>query len=605
MVPTQRRRSASIEADFYLHPGDRISKPISSFNTKTTNVLLKITVPRRTGRKRKRGSEGEFLAFPQASSSSPPLLSDPNDAKVLFQSLQDKTDRYVVEAVGLVQHTHRFRRLPDFVWSTQKSSFMAKFKDHILPFEYPRLKEFKFDMSKGVQEDNDIPPPPLWTRHAVPFNLSFGRVPVTKDDLSSADLPSLDEMQILGRNKLFMVPFDAPTVPTAPSSSLPPESSLVPPLRNLIGAMRKIFSHRPIYTRRAAQNTIPADIWTAVSPNAVKHLWQYIGFLWVSGPWRDTVCAWGVDPRKDISMRRYQTVVFQVESDSKEPNAGRSKAKSRIDRHLAAKAEVRDGHLFNGKTMRLDGKLWQICDISDPLLRSLVDTDVLRDNCDIMSDGWYTNGTLAKIRVIMKAKVSAILAGEAIDEQLESELSRLQEKVPDILTEENRAEAIFEKGTATARMMKWAESLRTTAIRSGGDKVARGPETAKPKASLRAVANKKTAVYRQGRGRGGGGGRPRKKRGMERGEGHIGAGDEQEMIDPRLRDTTGETEDVDREAALKESGDDAESSDQETSSSNSNTESSDEESDDEDSETDDDNTSEDTDEEDGESNTSD
>lgn len=413
-----------------------------------------------------------------------------------------------------------------------------------------------------------------------------------KDDLPATDLSTLDDTQILGRNKLFMVPFDTPFVPTAPSSGLPPESSLVPPLRNLVSAMREMFSHRPICTRRAAQNILPADVWRAVGPNAVKHLWQYIGFLWVSGPWRDTICAWGVDPRKDKSMRRYQTMVFQVESDSKEPKTNRRKAKSRIDRHLAARAEVRDGHLFDGKTMRLDGKVWQICDVLDPLLKSLIDIDVLRDDCDVVSDGWYTNGTLAKIRVIMKAKVSKILAGEVVDAQLESELSRLKEKVPDILTEENRAEAIFEKGTASARMMKWADSIRTTAIRTGGiktgvKKVTWGSETTKRKAK----------VHGQGRGRGRGGGKPRKKRGGERGGGPVGAGDEQRMIDPRLRINIGESEDAEREAALREFEDDVESSD-ESSSSSSGIESSDEESDDEKTETKDDNTSEETEDED-------
>ncbi|KAI4179270.1 MAG: hypothetical protein L6R41_007936 [Letrouitia leprolyta] len=103
-------KAASIEADFYLHPGNPNSRPIPSFNTKTTNVLLKVTVPKRTGRKRKRGSEDAFLELPKAPSSRPSLLSDPNDAKFLFQSLQDNSDRYVVEAVGPVQQTHRFRR---------------------------------------------------------------------------------------------------------------------------------------------------------------------------------------------------------------------------------------------------------------------------------------------------------------------------------------------------------------------------------------------------------------------------------------------------------------------------------------------------------------
>ncbi|KAL9028667.1 MAG: hypothetical protein Q9196_003001 [Gyalolechia fulgens] len=547
------------------------SKPIASFNTKTSNVLLKITVPKRTGRKRKRGGDGEFLESSQPPSSKPSLLSDPDDAQALLQSMRDNADQYCIEAVGSVQRTHRFR--------------------------HPRLKDFKFDMSKGVQEKNDLPPPPQWTRHVIPLNYSYCRIPKIKNHLASTDLTTLDGRQTIGRNKLFMLTLDAPSVPAAPSTSLPPESSLAPPLRNLVAAMRQIFIHRPVCTRRVVQNTVPADIWSAAGPNSIKHLWQYIGFLWISGPWRDTICAFGVDPRKDKTMRRYQTMVFQVDSDSKEPNIDRSKAKSRIDRNLAAKMEVRDGHLFDGRTVRLDGKVWQICDVLDPLLKSLIDTDRLRDNCDIVSDGWYTNGTWAKIKVIMKAKVSAILAGEIDHEQLENELLKLKQKVPDILTEENRAEAIFEKGSASARMVKWADTIRTSVTRPGGKKIAWGSETAKQPPRVLASAAKKTAVPGRAKESGWRGGRSRKKSGGARAdklEGQNGAVNEQKMIDPRLRGAAGDLADEEREAALRGFEDDLEDSDKEGSSmESSGTESLDEESDEDEPDTDDVNTSED------------
>ena len=67
---------------------------------------------------------------------------------------------------------------------------MAKMRAHILPFDCTcsnnpfflllslidlvdtKLKNFKFDMSKGVQEENDIIPPPQWTHQTLPFNYS-------------------------------------------------------------------------------------------------------------------------------------------------------------------------------------------------------------------------------------------------------------------------------------------------------------------------------------------------------------------------------------------------------------------------------------------------
>ncbi|KAL8838617.1 MAG: hypothetical protein Q9170_002063 [Blastenia crenularia] len=550
--------SVSIEAGLRLHPGNPNSKPIPSFNTKTKDVLLKITVPQRTGRKRKRGSNGVFSESTQVVSSKRSLLSDPDDAKLLFQSMREHSDKYQIKVVGKIQQTHRFRRLPDFVWSTENSPFMAKMREHILPFEYPRLKNFELDMSKGVQERNDIPPPPLWTRHSIPFNYSYCRKSGLKRTRASTDPLTFHDTRKSRRNKLIMITIDTPSVPTAPSIELPPESSFAPALRELLVAMREVLSRRPLCTRRVVQNEVPADVWKAVGSNAAKQLWQYIGFLWISGPWRDTICTFGLDPRKHKELRRFQTVGFQVEPDPTDTRLDRTKiTKSRTDRNLADIAEVRDGHLFDGITVRLDGKLWQLCDISDLLLKSLIDTEVLRDECHILSDGWYTNGLWAKIKVIMKAKITAVLAGHGDKEQLDNELLQLHQKIPDVLTDDNRSQALFDKNAVSARMMKWAEAVRTTASRPGGRSKAWGPETAKQKAhALRVIAAKKKAKKAaSGRGRG----RPSKdKDGMRREEVDHGEG----VIDPRLRDLTIDSAEVERQVAFSLRESDIEVSDE-------------------------------------------
>ncbi|KAI4128311.1 MAG: hypothetical protein LQ338_002810 [Usnochroma carphineum] len=531
--------SASIEADLHFHPGDRNSKPVASFNTKTSNILLKITVPKRTGLKRKRGSDDVW----QESSQAPPpeqlLLSDPEDARRLVRSLRDNPDRYRIEPVASIAQTHRFR--------------------------HPRLKEFRFDMSKGIQRENDLIPPPIWTRQMIPYNYSYRQNPSLKQSYTSNGVPTLRNTQAARRNMIFVISHDAPSVPTEPHSELAPESTLAPPLQALLGAMRDIFAQRPVGTRRSVQNQVPPDIWKAVGPHAAKQLWQYVGFLWNSGPWRDAICAFGVDPRKDKEMRRYQTVVFQFEPEPTDSRADHTTVtKSKIDRGLAAKGEIQRGHLFDGETVCLDGKVWQICDISDPLLKSMLDTKTLRDECDTFSDGWYTNGTWAKLKVVMKAKISAILAGAGNDMQLENELLRLHQKIPDVLNEKNRSQAIFDKGSVPSRMVKWAELVRTTATRPGGRGVAWGPETAKKKADVPKVSHaKKTAVPGRGRGRGFGGGRPRKQvRGgrTSRLNDHSRPSDGQDLIDPRLRDITGDVEDVARDLAMRAFEDDVESS---------------------------------------------
>jgi general transcription factor 3C polypeptide 5 (transcription factor C subunit 1) len=88
--------------------------PILSRNAPTQNVLLKITVPRRTGRRRKHGSQepfsGDIVKEDTRSYTShlrsQSRLDDPDE---LLKALKDNLGRYEVEAVATIDHTHRFR----------------------------------------------------------------------------------------------------------------------------------------------------------------------------------------------------------------------------------------------------------------------------------------------------------------------------------------------------------------------------------------------------------------------------------------------------------------------------------------------------------------
>ena len=128
---------------FYLNPENPFCKPIMSHNARSHNVVLKVTVPKRTGRKRKRGSndpwEGdvelndvndEALAETATEVCSKARLDDP---KTLRQKLEDNVGNYQVEAVGIINNTHRFRGLADFYWDMSKSDFANRYVNQVLP----------------------------------------------------------------------------------------------------------------------------------------------------------------------------------------------------------------------------------------------------------------------------------------------------------------------------------------------------------------------------------------------------------------------------------------------------------------------------------------
>jgi len=127
----------------YLRPNDPACAVLESHVAPTSNVLLKITVPKRTGRKRKRGSQGLYVV-----DDDPAQLTRP-DASTVFQSIKDNIDKYQVEAVGVVNTTHRYRGLKslrllvkstltpfqgmaDFHKSTVHSPFVSRFREQVL-----------------------------------------------------------------------------------------------------------------------------------------------------------------------------------------------------------------------------------------------------------------------------------------------------------------------------------------------------------------------------------------------------------------------------------------------------------------------------------------
>jgi general transcription factor 3C polypeptide 5 (transcription factor C subunit 1) len=90
----------------FLRPDDPLSRPLKSTNTASNNVLLKVTVPKRTGRKRKRGSNEPFQDAPvETIAESVPRPT----AKNLLRSLRDNESKYQIKPIGKVERTHVFR----------------------------------------------------------------------------------------------------------------------------------------------------------------------------------------------------------------------------------------------------------------------------------------------------------------------------------------------------------------------------------------------------------------------------------------------------------------------------------------------------------------
>lgn len=245
-----------------------------------------------------------------------------------------------------------------------------------------------------------------------------------------------------------IVLYNVETVPHGVSRDSKPIANLDSAQREMIDRVRKLFEERPIWTRRALNNQLPDK-----APNfLLKYAISYCGYTFRSGPWRDAIVRFGVDPRTDPKYRIYQTLMFQLVSSTR-PRKGTRSGYERGYRRTGNK----QSHIFTGKLpFPPDGKIWQLCDIQDPIVANILCTTALRDTCDTSYFGWYKNGTIAKVKVILRWKTNDLMRGITPTDQPLLKLLSLPEEV----TEENQHLASLPSLGSTLQELSLASSYK-------------------------------------------------------------------------------------------------------------------------------------------------
>lgn len=244
-------------------------------------------------------------------------------------------------------------------------------------------------------------PGPKMTNHTIPQNWGWHQNSNIHHEIEA----DTGKNVLINRSKpkkvqVSYLRFDVPSVPQESPFEIPDDSRM----QDIIAELTEAFQERPIWSRRALHNRLAGS--------RVRHLMkaglQYVGYQFKGGPFRECVVKYGLDPRPDPQYRKYQTVFLKVYEDQRNTGVAWHDMRSAYSlSRQAAKGPI-DGHLFDGKRVTLDGKAWQLCDISDPLLAGLIENSPYAKTFEINADGWYLNGSMAKIRGIMRAKVMAI-----------------------------------------------------------------------------------------------------------------------------------------------------------------------------------------------------
>ncbi|KAJ4302171.1 tau 95 subunit of transcription factor TFIIIC [Collariella sp. IMI 366227] len=201
------------------------------------------------------------------------------------------------------------------------------------------------------------------------------------------------------------------------------------PIAAIITEMRLAMDERPIWTRRSMWNRLGAK-FAELPKNGglVRHCLQYAGYQFKGGPWRDALVRYGLDPRTDPRYRVYQTLIFKLHK-TRIGSVGRSwQAVRRKEigvsnfgkawQDLAGKDEASlRTHVFNGESFSTDGKVWQVCDITDPLLAQLFADAEVREECDVEVSGYYHRVLWSVAKAIMKCKMVAIRFNRTVTDE--------------------------------------------------------------------------------------------------------------------------------------------------------------------------------------------
>ncbi|THY54470.1 hypothetical protein D6C97_05724 [Aureobasidium pullulans] len=441
-----------------LRPHDPLAKKLVSKEMAVQNVLLRVTVPKRTGRKRKRGSNDPFEYHAEGrevldEDAEDAPIAPPLTAEQLRRRLIDNTDAYTVQPVATIKQTHRFRALPDFQLQAGSQPVMDQIGKSLVNPTLSSIKNFHLDMTPGRPANEELIAPPNFTSFEQSLNYLYKQNPGVTHLTDEQGRVKTVNTQAPKKRQVVSVPHDIDEVPTEPPKGLPAIEKQSEALQQCVKNLLELLENRPAVTRRVACNLID---WG--NEALFKEATQYVGYSFKSGPFRDTLVKYGLDPRTDPKYRCYQTFSFQLIAKDKVIAAAKKMrdGKNQWIRSDRYRKDEEPSHVFDGKSMTTNGKTWQVCDIKEPVLADLLATEDLRSEFDFETYGWYRNGTVAKARIIMRDMIGMMLSGQAPDTAAYQTVF----VIPNQVDKSSYAECYFDRNAHGEKVMQLSMEIR-------------------------------------------------------------------------------------------------------------------------------------------------
>ncbi|TFY80278.1 hypothetical protein EWM64_g3735 [Hericium alpestre] len=436
-VSSAFRRSTSKNdslLELNLRPDNPFSHPIPGDIVPTNNILLKVVKRKR----RKLNPDGQ----------------------------EEIVGEYTADAVGVIPKTARFRSMVDYQFQPDMSDPVSKLRmamnamdaDGIRSYSIPQEKE-EYTLAEdpdAMQIDPQLAidpqliggsqehaprrkttlrmfPPPLFSRQTIPQNYNYKANPVsvvatTVDEETGEEKKRLiNKMRWKGYGPISILHAEK-EVPKKPPANVEEVRDQYD--QKLIQALEERFQERPIWTRAALLNQFThAQARDIVNSKVLLPLACYV---FQDGPWRDTLIRFGYDPRHHREARFYQRLYFRnLNHPMARPSVVTRRQESRYaatSQSRAATEKDRDerrSHIFDGQTITSETAAFQLCDITDPLLKEMIESEEEVRESSNERDGWYTTHALERIKAVLRFKFFSLLEGHvATDEECEKILTQ-------------------------------------------------------------------------------------------------------------------------------------------------------------------------------------
>ncbi|KAI9001131.1 RNA polymerase III transcription factor IIIC subunit-domain-containing protein [Trametes punicea] len=400
-----------------LRPGNPYAHPIPGEIVPTNNILLKVV------KRRRKKKDGDAAG---------------GDGAV---------GEYTIEAVGSIPKTARFRSMADIQYQPDMSDPVARLRkamdtmdvDGILRYHIPPEKE-DYSITEADALAMDIDPqllgegdaagsstttktrsnlrlftPPLFSRQVVPQNYNYKANPASIETIVVDEETGEEKKRLINRMRWkgygpIAISYADKGVPEKPSAAVEEQRGQAD--KKILKRLEELFEERPIWTRAAIFNQFsPMEVRDIINS---KYLLPLVSYVFEDGPWRDTYVRMGYDPRQDPEARFFQRLYFRnINHPISRPSVVSRRQEQRNESAQARFSGIDDrrSHIFDGTTVTSETAAFQLCDITDPMLKEMIeDEDAVRETCN-ERDGWYTTHALERIKTVLRHKFFSLLLG--------------------------------------------------------------------------------------------------------------------------------------------------------------------------------------------------